>query len=88
MLATLDFALTAEDRSFASPELRANLDRFLAPATPSSDPESRSFGAIDLAHGGQPSEVALGERCAAVGSEGEQRRKLAGGEQLVAERAW
>ncbi len=33
VLATLDFALTAEDRSFGSPELRANLDRMLAPAT-------------------------------------------------------
>jgi enoyl-CoA hydratase len=31
ILATIDFALTAEDRSFTSPELRANLDRFLAP---------------------------------------------------------
>ena len=31
VLATLDFALTAEDRSFTSPELRANLDRLLAP---------------------------------------------------------
>ena len=30
LLATLDFALTAEDRSFVSPELRANLDRQLA----------------------------------------------------------
>ena len=30
MLATLDFALTAEDRSFTSPELRANLDRLLS----------------------------------------------------------
>jgi enoyl-CoA hydratase len=30
VLATLDFALTAEDRSFTSPELRANLDRLLA----------------------------------------------------------
>jgi enoyl-CoA hydratase len=29
VLATLDFALSAEDRSFDSPELRANLDRFL-----------------------------------------------------------
>ncbi len=29
VLATLDFALTAEDRSFKSPELRANLDRML-----------------------------------------------------------
>src|SRR5687768_5837160 len=29
VLATLDFALAAEDRSFTSPELRANLDRFL-----------------------------------------------------------
>ena len=27
VLATLDYALTAEDRSFTSPELRANLDR-------------------------------------------------------------
>ena len=31
VLATLDFALTAEDRSFTSSELRANLDRLLAP---------------------------------------------------------
>jgi enoyl-CoA hydratase len=31
VLATLDFALTAEDRSFTSPELRANLDRLLGP---------------------------------------------------------
>jgi enoyl-CoA hydratase/carnithine racemase len=31
VLATLDFALTAEDRSFTSPELRANIDRYLAP---------------------------------------------------------
>ena len=30
VLATLDFALSAEDRSFVSPELRANLDRLLA----------------------------------------------------------
>jgi enoyl-CoA hydratase/carnithine racemase len=29
VLATLDFALSAEDRSFTSPELRANLDRLL-----------------------------------------------------------
>ena len=29
VVATLDFALTAEDRSFGSAELRANLDRFL-----------------------------------------------------------
>lgn len=29
VLATLDFALTAEDRSFGSPELRSNLDRLL-----------------------------------------------------------
>jgi enoyl-CoA hydratase len=34
ILATIDFALTAEDRSFTSPELRANLDRLLAPRTP------------------------------------------------------
>jgi enoyl-CoA hydratase len=34
VLATLDFALTAEDRSFGSPELRANLDRFLTPKDP------------------------------------------------------
>jgi enoyl-CoA hydratase len=32
VLATLDFALAAEDRSFGSPELRANLDRLLRPA--------------------------------------------------------
>ncbi len=31
VLATLDFALSAEDRSFTSPELRANLDRLLPP---------------------------------------------------------
>jgi enoyl-CoA hydratase len=31
VLATLDYALAAEDRSFTSPELRANLDRLLAP---------------------------------------------------------
>ena len=31
MLATLDFALAAEDRSFGSPELRANLDKLRAP---------------------------------------------------------
>ncbi len=30
MVATLDFALAAEDRSFTSAELRANLDRLLA----------------------------------------------------------
>jgi len=29
VLATLDFALAAEDRSFTSPELRANIDRLL-----------------------------------------------------------
>jgi enoyl-CoA hydratase/carnithine racemase len=29
IVATLDFALTAEDRSFTSPELRANIDRLL-----------------------------------------------------------
>ncbi len=33
VLATLDFALTAEDRSFTSPELRTNLDRLLARET-------------------------------------------------------
>lgn len=33
VLATLDFALAAEDRSFTSPELRANLDRLLARET-------------------------------------------------------
>lgn len=31
VLATLDFALSAEDRSFRSPELAANLDRMRAP---------------------------------------------------------
>jgi enoyl-CoA hydratase len=30
VLAALDFALTAEDRSFTSPEMRANLDRLLS----------------------------------------------------------
>jgi enoyl-CoA hydratase len=30
VLATLDFALTAEDRSFTSPDLRANLDRLVS----------------------------------------------------------
>ena len=30
VLGTLDFALSAEDRSFDSPELRASIDRFLA----------------------------------------------------------
>ena len=34
VLATLDFALSAEHRSFTSPELRANLDRLLAPRDP------------------------------------------------------
>jgi enoyl-CoA hydratase/carnithine racemase len=34
VLATIDFALTAEDRSFTSPELRANLDRLLSKADP------------------------------------------------------
>lgn len=29
VLATIDFALTAEDRSFTSPEVRANIDRLL-----------------------------------------------------------
>jgi enoyl-CoA hydratase/carnithine racemase len=32
VLATLDFALSAEDRSFVSPELRANIDRYLVRA--------------------------------------------------------
>jgi enoyl-CoA hydratase/carnithine racemase len=31
VLATLDFALTAEDRSFNSAELRANIDRMRKP---------------------------------------------------------
>jgi enoyl-CoA hydratase len=30
VVATLDFALSAEDRSFSSPELRANLDRLMS----------------------------------------------------------
>jgi enoyl-CoA hydratase len=34
VLATLDYALTAEHRSFDSPELRANIDRFLTPPDP------------------------------------------------------
>ena len=32
VLASLDFALTAEDRSFTSPELRTNIDRLMAKA--------------------------------------------------------
>jgi enoyl-CoA hydratase len=40
VLATLDFALAAEDRSFGSQELRNNLDRLLAP--PPSEPASGS----------------------------------------------
>src|SRR6202044_598817 len=31
ILAALDFALTAEDRSFTTPELRANIERALKP---------------------------------------------------------
>jgi enoyl-CoA hydratase len=31
VLSTIDFALTAEDRSFRSPELRANIDRLRRP---------------------------------------------------------
>ena len=31
VLAALDFALTAEDRSFTTPELRANIDKMLKP---------------------------------------------------------
>ncbi len=34
VLAALDFALSAEDRSFTTPELRANLDRMLQPERP------------------------------------------------------
>ena len=34
VLASLDFALSAEDRSFRSPELRANLDERLRPDRP------------------------------------------------------
>jgi enoyl-CoA hydratase len=37
VLATLDFALAAEDRSFRSPELRANLDRLLRRAKDASE---------------------------------------------------
>ena len=56
VVATLDFALAAEDRSFTSPELRANLDRLLAPrdgkagrsdAEPGT-PESGSLGGQDV----------------------------------------
>lgn len=43
VLATLDFALTAEHRSFGSPELRANLDRMLSPGDGGKeDPQSSS----------------------------------------------
>jgi enoyl-CoA hydratase/carnithine racemase len=42
VLATLDFALSAEDRSFVSPELRSNLDRVLAPGDqPGTEPGER-----------------------------------------------
>ncbi len=34
VLATLDFALTAEDRSFTTPELRANIERMRASQRP------------------------------------------------------
>ena len=34
VLATLDFALSAEDRSFTSPELRANIDRLQGRSSP------------------------------------------------------
>jgi enoyl-CoA hydratase len=37
VVATLDFALAAEDRSFTSPELRANIDRLLAPRPPKAE---------------------------------------------------
>ena len=40
VVATLDFALSAEDRSFTSPELRANLDRLL-PKDEAGDPAVR-----------------------------------------------
>jgi enoyl-CoA hydratase/carnithine racemase len=44
VLATLDFASTAEDRSFGSPELRANLDRLLAPRDKPDGPVSSQEG--------------------------------------------
>ena len=37
VLATIDYALTAEDRSFTSPELRANLDRMMKRETRSTE---------------------------------------------------
>jgi enoyl-CoA hydratase len=37
VLATIDYALTAEDRSFTSPELRANLDRMMKRETPAAE---------------------------------------------------
>ena len=37
VLATLDFALAAEERSFGSAELRANLDKLRAPRQPADD---------------------------------------------------
>jgi enoyl-CoA hydratase/carnithine racemase len=40
VLATLDFALTAEDRSFTSPELRANIDRFVRGRGAEAEPSS------------------------------------------------
>ncbi len=37
VLATLDFALTAEDRSFTTPELRANIERMRASQHPKAE---------------------------------------------------
>jgi enoyl-CoA hydratase/carnithine racemase len=42
VLGAVDFALTAEDRSFTSPELRANLDRLLARSEGSDTPSEGS----------------------------------------------
>ena len=37
VLASLDFALSAEDRSFTTPELRANIERMRASQRPAAD---------------------------------------------------
>jgi enoyl-CoA hydratase/carnithine racemase len=44
VLATLDFAFSAEDRSFSSPELRANLDRLLSGEKQSEASEKKGDG--------------------------------------------
>ena len=40
VLATIDFAMAAESESFDTPDLRANVDRFLGRATPPTEPSA------------------------------------------------